>query len=195
MEKGGYIEDYNFEDEQQRRLDLRQKRGFDREKRSASFKCGHCKTAVSSASNESVGTEHRDHCPCCLWSKHVDNKPGDRKSECLGGMEPIGMTLKKEKGELQGEPMVVYECKECGVVHKNRCAADDSNIAILDVYFNSLKNKEISEKESPLSNKLDEAGITILGKDESLLLLTRLFGKGNIPEEYLKKVQTFNETL
>ena len=31
----------------------------------------------------------RDHCPNCLYSRHVDIMPGDRMKECCGLMKPI----------------------------------------------------------------------------------------------------------
>ena len=37
----------------------------------------------------------RDHCPYCLYSKHVDINPGDRKNNCLGLLKPI--TIEKYK--------------------------------------------------------------------------------------------------
>ena len=33
----------------------------------------------------------RDHCPNCLYSKHVDIMPGDRENTCMGLMKPIGI--------------------------------------------------------------------------------------------------------
>lgn len=35
------------------------------------FICAHCGTHVR-------GNGYTNHCPECLWSKHVDNNPGDR---------------------------------------------------------------------------------------------------------------------
>jgi hypothetical protein len=43
-----------------------------------SFRCGHCGVEVSL---DAPGTSHRNHCPSCLWSRHLDrNVPGDRKA-------------------------------------------------------------------------------------------------------------------
>ena len=42
-----------------------------------------------------MGGRYFDHCPRCLWSKHVDDQiPGDRASTCHGLMEPIGVIQK-----------------------------------------------------------------------------------------------------
>lgn len=43
---------------------------------------------------------YRNHCPHCLYSKHVDINPGDRASECGGLMEPVGVFLTGKKGGL-----------------------------------------------------------------------------------------------
>lgn len=48
-----------------------------------------------------AGSGQRNHCPNCLYSVHLDNKPGDRSSECHGRMEPIGVWVRKtENGRL-----------------------------------------------------------------------------------------------
>jgi len=62
----------------------------------------------------------RDHCPHCLYSKHVDNNPGDRQCGCRGLLEPVG--LEKHKDSYK----IVYQCKTCGAVRKNRIAKDDN---------------------------------------------------------------------
>ncbi|WP_343383836.1 RNHCP domain-containing protein [Candidatus Amarobacter glycogenicus] len=41
-----------------------------------SFRCVKCKQHVDTPS---FGTTQRNHCPQCLWSRHVDNFPGDRR--------------------------------------------------------------------------------------------------------------------
>ena len=47
------------------------------------FTCEQCNFAVK-------GNGYTNHCPKCLWSKHVDVNPGDRAATCGGLMEPIG---------------------------------------------------------------------------------------------------------
>lgn len=42
--------------------------------RDESFICEHCHKKV-----EKLGYTSRDHCPYCLYSKHVDITPGDRE--------------------------------------------------------------------------------------------------------------------
>mgnify|MGYP000054476012 CR=1 FL=1 len=48
-----------------------------------------------------LGYSCRDHCPNCLYSKHVDKNPGDRKNKCQGLLKPIG--IEKFKGFLYRE--------------------------------------------------------------------------------------------
>ena len=62
----------------------------------------------------------RDHCPNCLYSKHVDISPGDRMNSCLGLMEPIG--VEKYKNTYK----IIYKCLKCGQIHKNIMANDDN---------------------------------------------------------------------
>ena len=87
-------------------------------KLSQSFNCVNCGRKVSL---KAFGTHHRNHCPYCLYSVHLDQGVGDRNSSCLGIMEPIGKTYKKDD-----EEMIVHQCQTCGVTKKNRVAGDDS---------------------------------------------------------------------
>lgn len=99
--------------------------------RASSFRCVHCKTDVPT---DAAGTAHRNHCPLCLWSRHVDEAIGDRKSECLSSMRPIGLTIKNNGGEL----MVVHMCLKCDKVSKNRIAADDNTYVLFSLFQESL---------------------------------------------------------
>jgi len=51
------------------------------------FTCENCGFLVE-------GDGYTNHCPRCLWSKHVDINPGDRCSNCFGMMEPIDVFVK-----------------------------------------------------------------------------------------------------
>jgi hypothetical protein len=91
---------------------------------SEEFKCGHCRAFIGPTV---TGGRHRNHCPLCLYSKHVDRShPGDRRSDCRSLMEPIG-TFNRPNGE----QMVVHRCRGCGVERHNRVAADDNALALL----------------------------------------------------------------
>ena len=80
---------------------------FDRkfQKRIESFSCEKCGSRVD-------GNGYTDHCPDCLWSKHVDINPGDRKSKCKGMMEPVGIEVKG------GQNILHHKCVECGYRHR-----------------------------------------------------------------------------
>jgi len=69
----------------------------------------------------------RDHCPFCLFSKHVDINPGDRLNECHGLMEPIG--IEKYKNTYK----IVYKCSKCHENHKNVMASDDNFDEIIKI--------------------------------------------------------------
>ena len=91
-----------------------------------SFRCGHCGVDVSL---DAPGTSHRNHCPSCLWSRHLDrNVPGDRKAECPGGMEPIAVTVRGER-----RWMLIHRCTHCGRLRMNRAAADDNMLLLLQL--------------------------------------------------------------
>lgn len=79
--------------------------------------CEHCGQAVGPLEH---GT-YRNHCPFCLWSKHVDREgPGDRESDCGGLMEPIGLDQNGKKGFV-----LVHQCLTCGHEQRNKAAPDD----------------------------------------------------------------------
>ncbi len=99
-----------------------QRRGGRREG-SGSFRCGHCRLDVS---DRAPGTAHRNHCPNCLWSRHLDNTPGDRVAECCSLMEPIAITVRGD-----GEWVLVHRCGGCDELHLNRSAADDNPLLLL----------------------------------------------------------------
>lgn len=77
------------------------------------FTCENCGQTVT-------GNGYTNHCPNCLWSKHVDINPGDRASNCLGLMEPVG--VKTKRGQLD----LVHQCKKCGHVKSNKLAPADN---------------------------------------------------------------------
>jgi hypothetical protein len=73
------------------------------------------------------GTAFRNHCPNCLWSRHLDGDvPGDRAAECGSLMEPIAITVRG-----QGEWVLVHRCTGCDVLHLNRSAGDDNPLVLL----------------------------------------------------------------
>ena len=80
------------------------------------FICNNCGNKV-----EKLGYTSRDHCPTCLYSKHVDINPGDRLETCHGDLVPVSVELNPKKGYV-----IVYKCKKCGMIRKNKAAEDDN---------------------------------------------------------------------
>ena len=64
-----------------------------------------------------AGTQHRNHCPNCLTSLHLDNEPGDRAADCGGQMEPVAVWVRKD-----GEWAIIHRCRLCGKLASNRIA-------------------------------------------------------------------------
>ena len=96
----------------------------------AAFICEHCNQCVPGAA---PGTEHRNHCPHCLWSLHVDMSTGDRRAGCKGHMEPIAIWVRSA-----GEWAIVHRCRQCNVMRINRIAGDDSELVLLSLAVRPL---------------------------------------------------------
>ena len=88
------------------------------------FVCDHCGKKVEKLGN---------HCPHCLHSKHVDKNPGDRAEECHGDLEPIGIEYNSKKGYV-----IVFKCKKCGQIRKNKSANDDNMELIITLSKNPI---------------------------------------------------------
>ena len=86
-----------------------------RERENTGFTCDNCGTVVAALTNGS----YRNHCPRCLYSKHVDCVQGDRSSRCRGPMVPAGLAFRSDKGF-----QIVHRCLTCGTERKNRVAVD-----------------------------------------------------------------------
>ncbi|MFZ4586024.1 MAG: RNHCP domain-containing protein [Acidimicrobiia bacterium] len=82
------------------------------------FTCGHCGVSVQ-------GDGYTNHCPRCLWSRHVDIDPGDRAAECGGLMAPVAVTYEHDAFH------ITHECIACGHRKRNRTAAEDDLSAFL----------------------------------------------------------------
>lgn len=94
------------------------------------FTCKVCGRPVVSAG---AGSGHRNHCPNCLNSLHVDIEPGDRASDCGGHMEPVAVWVRKN-----GEWAIIHRCRICGIFHSNRVAADDNPIKLMSIAMKPL---------------------------------------------------------
>lgn len=97
------------------------------------YHCLQCGNLVST-SRMLAGVNNRNHCPCCLWSRHLDlHNAGDRLSACRGMMKPVGLTSKTSAGSKSGELMIVHRCIGCGKLSLNRIAADDLPSVLLEL--------------------------------------------------------------
>ncbi|MGD1915830.1 MAG: RNHCP domain-containing protein [Phycisphaerales bacterium] len=105
-----------------------------RRNESDGFTCVNCGAHVRGVA---WGTSQRNHCPNCLHSKHVDERPGDRASPCGGTMEPIAIAVRSD-GDDAGEWVVVHRCRRCGALKSNRIAGDDSERALLALALRPL---------------------------------------------------------
>ena len=86
------------------------------------FICENCGKKVSPLEYSA-----RDHCPFCLYSKHVDINPGDRENPCKGLMKPIGIEKYKDTYK------IIYQCDKCREKHKNIVARDDDYNKIIEI--------------------------------------------------------------
>jgi len=86
------------------------------------FVCENCGEVVKKSSYTA-----RDHCPKCLYSKHVDINPGDRLNSCKGLLKPIGVEKFKDTFK------IIYKCEKCGQTHKNIIHNDDNMDLIIQL--------------------------------------------------------------
>ncbi len=90
------------------------------------FICDNCHSKV-----KRLEYTARDHCPNCLYSKHIDIMPGDRKCLCLGLLKPIGIEKYRDTYK------IIYECEKCHYHHKNIMARDDNMDLIIELSKNN----------------------------------------------------------
>ena len=101
-----------------------------------------CVKCGATAATSGAGSAHRNHCPRCLHSVHLDKVPGDRLAMCGGMMEPVSVWVRKS-----GEWALVHRCRECGAMSSNRIAADDNEMLLL-----SIAAKPMSKPPFPLEH-------------------------------------------
>lgn len=82
------------------------------------FTCEHCGRAVQ-------GNGYTNHCPECLWSKHVDIAPGDRAETCGCLMRPVGL-----EGSTP-DYTIIHRCERCNAERRVRASSGDSPEALL----------------------------------------------------------------
>ncbi len=84
------------------------------------FVCANCGANV-------VGNGYTNHCPQCLWSRHVDNNPGDRAATCGGMMRPIAAAPERDRF------VITHRCEVCGKKIRQRTSPDDNMDAIIAI--------------------------------------------------------------
>lgn len=94
------------------------------------FPCRNCGHAIPW---DGGGTGHRNHCPVCLHSVHLDDEPGDRAADCGGVMDPVAVWVRRG-----GEWAVIHRCRDCGRLSSNRIAADDDPAVLLSLAVRPL---------------------------------------------------------
>lgn len=140
------------------------------------FKCLNCGYSVSTDPIIS-GVQSRNHCPMCLWSRHVDlHTAGDRMAGCMGMMKPIGLTLKRTRKKYAnssaGEIMLIHACQGCGKVSICRIAADDHAETIWQLFESSL------EMDAHTRSQLEESGVQTLTAGDGQIVRRQLYGEG-----------------
>ena len=89
-------------------------------KKVENFICENCGLEV-------IGQGYTNHCPKCLWSKHVDVFPGDRSENCRGFMRPIGLKIEN------GKESIFHKCEKCGEVRLCKVSGEDDRGEILNL--------------------------------------------------------------
>jgi hypothetical protein len=73
------------------------------------------------------GDGYTNHCPHCLWSRHVDVNPGDRAAACGGMMQPVAVETTRHGYRL------THRCTACGFERRTRTSPEDSFTQVLAV--------------------------------------------------------------
>ena len=113
-----------------------------------SFTCKNCGWLVSPGG---AGTDHRNHCPNCLYSLHLDIEPGDREADCGALMEPVAVWVRKN-----GEWAIIHRCRSCAMMSSNRIAADDNPVKIISIAMKTIGNPPFPiERMEEIAKNLD----------------------------------------
>lgn len=90
------------------------------QRRKEDFICEKCGANV-------YGNGYTNHCPKCLWSKHVDVMPGDRNEKCKGIMEPINIERNGDNFD------IVFRCVKCKIERRTKSVEGDSFEKIIEL--------------------------------------------------------------
>ena len=103
------------------------------------FRCLGCRIDVPLVA---PGTAHRNHCPSCLASRHVDARvPGDRASACGARMDAVSLSARPD-----GEWLLVHQCRGCGALKLNRIAGDDNALALVRLAVRPLADPRLGRR-------------------------------------------------
>ena len=97
-------------------------------KRIEDFVCENCGFKV-------IGNGYTNHCPKCLYSKHVDINPGDRLEKCGGLMKPVSI-----EGST-GHYKIMHSCIKCGYKKINKVQDIDSIDSITGLIISLTSDK------------------------------------------------------
>lgn len=75
-----------------------------------------------------IGNGYTNHCPQCLFSKHVDVFPGDRSEKCSGLMEPVAYDGKD----------IFFKCLKCRKIKKNKSVLNDNSDILVELSANPV---------------------------------------------------------
>ncbi len=113
-----------------------------------SFSCKNCGWLVVPMG---AGSGHRNHCPNCLHSLHLDIEPGDREADCGSLMEPVAVWVRKNS-----EWAIIHRCKRCGSFSSNRVAADDNPVKLMSIAMKPIGNPPFPiERMAEIAEKLE----------------------------------------
>jgi len=84
------------------------------------FICAQCGASVT-------GSGYTNHCPQCLWSKHLDEDPGDRASPCGGAMEPTSVFVSGAGFRIR------HTCRKCGLIRVQNSVAADNHSRLVEL--------------------------------------------------------------
>ena len=99
------------------------------QKRKENFSCENC-------SHVNTGDGYTNHCQKCLYSKHVDIFPGDRKEEC-GGIMPV--THVEKKGD---KYILTHTCDTCGQTSGDHFRPQDNFETLISYVVKGNKAQE-----------------------------------------------------
>ena len=93
-----------------------------------------CKVCGRLCTPQNAGSDHRNHCPNCLSSLHVDIEPGDRAVR-LRRHHGAGGRLGAQRAA-NGPSSTA--ARRCGALSSNRVAADDNPMKLMSIAMKPL---------------------------------------------------------